>query len=92
VTVPTAGPIGQTGQLEQETSRQQTAALLQHTYQWTLAAAAVAPPVAQQVAPALTVAVHLYEAQQYEAGLNQLAGVVSTLHQARQTYPALPPL
>ena len=46
-------------------ARHQLAALLQHTYRWTRAASAVAPPVAQQVAPALTAAVYLYEAQQY---------------------------
>ncbi|HEX4659195.1 MAG TPA: hypothetical protein VH307_17540 [Streptosporangiaceae bacterium] len=72
--------------------RHDVAALLQHTYRWTLAASAVVPPVAQQVAPALTVAAQLYEAQQYTAALSQLGGVVTTLHQARQAYPALPEL
>ena len=56
------------------------------------ARSAVVPPVAQQVAPAHTVAAQLYEAQQYPAALGQLAGVVTMLHQARQAYPALPEL
>ncbi len=72
--------------------RHDVAALLQHTYHWTRAASAVVPPVAQQVAPALTVATQLYEAQQYPAALSQLAGVVTMLHQARLAYPALPEL
>lgn len=72
--------------------RHDVAALLQHTYNWTRAASAVVPPVAQQVAPALTVAAQLYEAQQYTAALSQLGGVVTMLHQARQAYPALPEL
>jgi len=75
-----------------ETSRLQLAALLQHTYHWTSAAAAVTPQVARQLAPALTVAVELYQARQYEAGRSQLSGVVSMVHQARQAYRALPPL
>ena len=75
-----------------EPSRQQVAALLQHTYEWTRAAAVAAPPVAQQVAPALTVAAQLYEAQEYPAAVSQLAGVVTTMHQARLAYPALPEL
>jgi hypothetical protein len=73
-------------------ARHQLAALLPHTYRWARAASAVAPPVAQQVAPALTAAVYLYEAQQYGAVRGQLSGVVSMVHQARRTYPALPPL
>jgi hypothetical protein len=72
--------------------RHDAAALLQHAYHWTRAAAAVVPPVAQHVAPALTVAAQLYEAQQYEAALSQLEGVVTMLHQARQACPALPEL
>jgi hypothetical protein len=72
--------------------RHDVAALLQHTYHWTRAASAVVPPVAQQVAPALTVAAQLYEAQQYTAALRQLEGVVTMLHQGRQAYPALPEL
>jgi len=36
-----------------ELQRQDVAALLQHTYQWTRAASTVVPPVAQQVAPAV---------------------------------------
>jgi hypothetical protein len=75
-----------------EVRRHDVAALLQHTYQWTRAASAVVPPVAQQVAPALTVAAQLYEAQQYPAALGQLAGVVTMLHGARQAHPALPEL
>jgi hypothetical protein len=75
-----------------EVQRHDVAALLQHTYQWTRAASAVVPPVAQQVAPALTVAAQLYEAQQYPAALGQLAGVMTMLHGARQAYPALPEL
>jgi hypothetical protein len=75
-----------------EARRHDVAALLQHTCQWTRAASAVVPPVAQQMAPALTVAVQLYEAQQYRAALGQLAGVVTMLHRARQAYPALPEL
>lgn len=75
-----------------EPSRQQVAALLQHTYQWTRAAAMTAPSVAQQVAPALTVAAQLYEAQEYPAAISQLAGVVTTAQQARRTNPALPEL
>jgi hypothetical protein len=72
--------------------RHDVAALLQHTYRWTRAASAVVPPVAQQVAPALTVAAQLYEAQQYPAALGQLTGVVTALNRARQAYPALPEL
>ena len=72
--------------------RHDVAALLQHTYHWTRAAAVVVPPVAQQVAPTLTVAAQLYEAQQYTAALTQVGGVVTMLHQARQAYPALPEL
>jgi Tfp pilus assembly protein PilV len=75
-----------------EPSRQQVAALLQHTYQWTRAAAITAPPVAQQVAPALTVAAQLYEARQYPAAITQLAGVVTQVREACLTYPALPDL
>jgi len=75
-----------------EPGREQVAALLQHTYQWTRAAAQAAPPVAQQLAPALTVAAQLYEARQYRAAMSQLAGVVTQVHQARRTYPALPGL
>ena len=75
-----------------DVARHDVAALLQHAYHWTRAASAVVPPVAQQVAPALTVAAQLYEAQQYPAALSQLEGVVTMLHQARQAYPALPEL
>ena len=34
----------------------------------------------------------LYEAQQYQAALQQLSGAVLMAHQARQAYPALPEL
>lgn len=78
--------------LPAEAARQDVAALLQHTYRWTQAAAAVVPPVAQQVAPSLTVAAQLYEAQEYRAALQQLSGAVLIVQQARQTYPALPEL
>jgi hypothetical protein len=78
--------------LAPDVRRHDVAALLQRTYHWTRAASAVVPPVAQQVAPALTVAAQLYEAQQYTAALSQLHGVVTMLHQARQAYPALPEL
>ena len=81
-----------TGTVDLVLRRHDVAALLQHTYEWTRAASAVVPPVARQVAPALTVAAHLYEAQQYTAALSQLGGVVTMLHQARQAYPALPEL
>jgi hypothetical protein len=73
------------------TSRHEVAALLQHTHRWVRAASAVVPPVAQ-VAPALTTAVQLYGAQQYPAAMRQLKAVVESLHEARQAYPALPPL
>jgi hypothetical protein len=36
--------------------------------------------------------VQLYDADQYPAVQRQLSGVVAMLHQARQAYPALPPL
>jgi hypothetical protein len=88
VTTPASGVTAQAA----ETSRHQLAALLQHTYHWTNAAAAVTPQVARQLAPALTVAVELYDARQYEASRSQLSGVVSMVHQARQAYRALPPL
>lgn len=71
--------------------RYQTAGLLQHTYRWVLAASEVTPAVTRS-APALTVAAQLYDAEQYPAALRQLSGVVTMLHQARQAYPALPPL
>jgi hypothetical protein len=75
-----------------ELQRQDVAALLQHTYRWTCAASAVVPAVAQQVAPALTIAAQLYEAQQYPAALGQLAGAVAMLQQTRRAFPALPEL
>jgi hypothetical protein len=75
-----------------ELQRQDVAALLQHAYQWTCAAATAVPAVAQQVAPALTIAAQLYEAQQYPAAIGQLAGAVTTLRQTRRAFPALPEL
>jgi hypothetical protein len=74
-----------------EAVRYQMAGLLEHTYRWVRAASDVTPTVTR-AAPALTVAVQLYDAEQYPAALRQLSGVVALLHQARQTYPALPPL
>jgi len=74
-----------------EAVRCHTAGLLQHTYRWMRAASEVTPAVTA-VAPALTVAVQLYSAEHYPAALRQLSGVVAMLHQARQAYPALPPL
>jgi len=74
-----------------EAMRYQTAGLLQHTYRWVRAAGEVTPAVTR-AAPALTVAVQLYDAEQYPSALRQLSGVVAMLHQARQAYPALPPL
>jgi hypothetical protein len=71
--------------------RRQAAGLLQHTYHWVRVASEVTPPVTR-VAPALTVAVQFYNAEQYPAALRQLSGVVGMLHQVRQAYPALPPL
>ena len=71
--------------------RYQTAGLLQHAYRGVRAASEVTPAVTQ-AAPALTVAVQLYGAEQYPAALRQLSGVVGMLHQARLAYPALPPL
>ena len=72
--------------------RQSVAALLQRRYFWIRAAAAVVPSVTQQVAPALTVAAQLYEAQQYGAAADQLSRVAWLLNQARQAYPGLPEL
>jgi len=74
-----------------EAMRYQTAGLLQHTYRWVRAAGEVTPTVTR-AAPARTVAVQLYDAEQYPSALRQLSGVVAMLHQARQVYPALPPL
>jgi hypothetical protein len=71
--------------------RYQTAGLLQHTYRWLRAASEVTPAVTR-AAPALTVAVQLYDAEQYPTAMSQLSGVVTMLHQARHAYPALPPL
>lgn len=72
-------------------SRERTAALLQHTYRWVRAAGEVTPAVTR-AAPALSVAVQLYDAGQYLAAREQLSAVVATLGQVRQAYPALPPL
>ena len=83
-----AGPYPEPGQ---EAARRQTAGLLQHTHRWVRAASEITPEV-NRAAPALAVAVQLYSARQYPAALRQLSGVVAVLHQARQAYPALPPL
>jgi hypothetical protein len=56
-----------------ELQRQDVAVVLRHAYQWTRAASTVVPPVAQQVASALTVAAQLYAAQQSPTALSQLA-------------------
>lgn len=72
-----------------ELQRQNVAALLQRGYSWTRAASTVAPAVAQQVAPTLTVAAQLYEAQQYPAALSQLASVAVMMDLTRRAYPAL---
>ena len=72
--------------------RQDVAARLQRTYEWTRAASAVVPQVAEQIAPPLTVAAQLYEAEQYPAALRQLADAVMMAQQARMAYPALPGL
>jgi hypothetical protein len=83
---------GADARLPTNVARQDAAALLQHTYRWTRAAAEVVPPVAHQIAPSLTVAAQLYEAQQYQAALQQMSGAVLMVQQARLTYPALPEL
>ena len=72
-----------------ELQRQGVAALLQQGYRWTCAASTAVPAVARQVAPALTVAAQLYEAQQYPAALGQLASVGVLLDQTRRAYPTL---
>jgi hypothetical protein len=71
--------------------RLHAAGLLQYTYRWLSAASVMTPPVTA-AAPALTVAVQLYSAGQYRPALDQLAATVTMLHQAREAYPALPPL
>jgi hypothetical protein len=71
--------------------RQQAAAHLQHVYRWLDATATVAPPVVA-VVPMLVTAVHLYEAGDYLACLNQVQAASGALQQARLTFPALPPL
>jgi hypothetical protein len=57
-----------------------------------MSAASEVTPAVTQAAPALTAAVQLYDAGDYPAAMRQLSAVVSALHQARQAYPALPPL
>jgi hypothetical protein len=84
----TANPYRPPGR---EAMRYRTAGLVQHTYRWLRAASEVTPAVTR-AAPALTVAVQLYDAEQYPAAMSQLSGVVAMLHQARHAYPALPPL
>ena len=72
--------------------RQDVAASLQQAYAWTRAASEVVPQVAERIAPALTVAAQLYEAEQYPAALRQVSGAVLMVQQARLAYPALPGL
>lgn len=83
---------GPYSRVPKDVARQDVAALLQHTYRWTRTASVVVPPVAQQLAPSLTIAAQLYEARQYDAALQQLSAAVLMAQQARQTYPALPEL
>jgi hypothetical protein len=71
-----------------ELQRLYVAARLQQAYGWTCAASAEVPAVAQQVAPALTIAAQLYEARQYPAALGQLASVV--VDRTRWAYRAPP--
>ena len=74
-----------------EAMRQQSAALLQHTYRWLETAIPVAPQLSGMVSPLVT-AVQLYQAQQYAACLNQVTAVIGSLQQARWAFPTLPPL
>ncbi|HKS99901.1 MAG TPA: hypothetical protein VJT31_10255 [Rugosimonospora sp.] len=83
VPAPTAPPV--------EALRRQTGALLQYCYRWLEQAVPVLPQLADAV-PALVIAVHQYEAQQYEASLAQVLGVVRALQRVRLSVPALPPL
>lgn len=85
------GGLGNLAAPGQEAMRYQAAGLLQHAYDWVRAASEVTP-VASRAAPALTVAVQLYNAEEYPAALRQLSAVLAMLHQVRQRYPALPPL
>lgn len=71
--------------------RQQAAAVLQHVYRWLEATAPIAPPVLG-VVPMLVTAVHLYEAREYPACLNQVQAATSAMQQARSAFPTLPPL
>jgi hypothetical protein len=71
--------------------RQQAAALLQHVYRWLDAAIPVAPQLVA-VVPMLVTAVHLYQAREYPACLNQVQVAIGALQQARATVPGLPPL
>jgi hypothetical protein len=71
-----------------ELQRLYVAARLQQAYGWTCAASGEVPAVAQQVAPALTIAAQLYEARQYPAALGKLASVV--VNQMRWAYQAPP--
>lgn len=71
--------------------RRQTGALLQYCYRWLEQGVPVLPQLAG-VVPALVTAVHLYEAHQYEASLDQTLGVVRALARVRLAVPALPPL
>jgi len=73
-----------------EALRQQAAAVLQHSYRWLESAVPLAPQTADLV-PALSVAVQLYEAAQYEASLALAQAVAQGAWQIRQAVPALPP-
>ncbi|GAA2523339.1 hypothetical protein [Pilimelia columellifera] len=74
-----------------EPARQQAAATLQRVYRWLEAAVPMAPETAVLV-PVVVTAVHLYEAQQYEASITQAMTVVQTARALRSVAPALPPL
>jgi len=84
-TIPPRPPV------TEDALRQQAAALLQHVYRWLEAAAPIAPQVVA-VVPMLVTAVHLYEAGEYPACLNQVQAAIGALQQARAAFPGLPPL
>lgn len=74
-----------------EALRHQSAALLQRCYRWLEAAVPAVPQVSSLVPPLVT-AVAQYEAQQYEACLNQTAMVITAARHLQASVPALPPL
>jgi hypothetical protein len=78
-------------QAPSEALRHQSAALLQRCYRWLEAAVPAVPQVAGLVPPLVT-AVAQYEAQQYEACLNQTAMVIGAARHLQMSVPALPPL